>query len=89
MPPKMIFDWMHCIRLWNVFRHVVATTIAPTTTGMQNNTPLLVVVVLSLGLFIVAIVWYIYLLAPLHLYCPFPVALGSCGHGVFIADLYD
>jgi hypothetical protein len=42
-----------------------------------------------LGLFIVAIVWYIYLLAPLHLYCPFPVAvaLGSCGHGVFIVDL--
>lgn len=49
--------------------------------------PLLVAVVMSLGLFIVAIVWYIYLLAPLHLYCPFPVALGSCGHGVFIADL--
>jgi hypothetical protein len=34
--------------------------------------PLLVAVVLSLGLIIVAIVGNIYLLAPLHLYCPFP-----------------
>ena len=76
---------MHCIRLWNVLRRVVATTFAPTTT--QNNTHFLSLLC-SLGLFIVAIVWYIYLLAPLHLYCPFPVvALGSCGHGVFIADL--
>lgn len=87
MPPKMIFDWMHCIRLWNVFRHVVATTIAPTT--MQNNTHFLSLLCCPSDCFIVAIVWYIYLLAPLHLYCPFPVALGSCGHGVFIADLYD
>ena len=76
---------MHCIRLWNVLRRVVATTFAPTTT--QNNTHFLSLLLCPSDCFIVAIVWYIYLLAPLHLYCPFPVALGSCGHGVFIADL--
>jgi hypothetical protein len=32
----ILFDWMHCIRLWNVLRRVDATTLAPTTT--QNNT---------------------------------------------------
>ena len=66
---RSYFDWMHCIRLWNVLRRVDATTLAPTT--MQNNTHFLSLLCFPSDCLLLQLSGNIYFLAPLHLYSRF------------------